>query len=39
MRILKLPDEILQMLEDKKITAGHARTLLSVNDPKEQIAG
>lgn len=38
MRILKLPDEILQMLEDKKITAGHARTLLSVNDPKEQIA-
>ncbi|NLB89346.1 MAG: ParB/RepB/Spo0J family partition protein [Syntrophomonadaceae bacterium] len=37
-RILKLPDEILQMLEDKKITAGHARTLLSINDPKEQIA-
>lgn len=36
-RILKLPDEVLQMLEDKKITAGHARTLLSINNPQEQI--
>lgn len=38
LRILNLPDEILQMLEDKIITAGHARTLLSIKDSNEQIA-
>lgn len=37
-RILKLPQEILQMLEDKKISAGHARTLLSIDNVQEQIA-
>lgn len=37
LRILNLPPEILQMLDDKLITPGHARTLLSVTDSQEQI--
>ncbi len=37
LRILNLPEEILQMLENKEITAGHARTLLSLPDKKEQL--
>ncbi len=37
LRILNLPSEILEMLENKKITAGHARTLLSVADSQEQL--
>ncbi|MCB5268107.1 MAG: ParB/RepB/Spo0J family partition protein, partial [Candidatus Cloacimonetes bacterium] len=30
MRLLKLPDEVLQMLADGQISAGHARSVLSV---------
>ncbi len=37
LRILNLPTEILKMLENKEITAGHARTLLSIADEKEQM--
>ncbi len=37
LRILTLPEEVLQMLEDKQLTPGHARTLLTVKDPLEQI--
>ncbi len=37
LRILNLPEEILQMIEAKQITAGHARTLLAIENPAEQI--
>ena len=33
MRILELPDEIKQMVEKKELTVGHARALLSAQDP------
>lgn len=38
LRILKLPDEILQMLEKGELNAGHVRPLLSLASAKEQIA-
>ncbi len=37
LRMLNLPLEIQQMLEDKLLTPGHARTLLTITDAKEQI--
>jgi ParB family chromosome partitioning protein len=37
MRILSLPDEILQMIEAGQLTAGHARTLLTLPDAKAQL--
>lgn len=33
MRLLDLPDEIKNMLENKEITVGHARVLLTAEDP------
>lgn len=37
MRILALPEEMLQAITDKKMTEGHARTLLMLSDrPEEQ---
>ena len=33
-RLLKLPDSVQAMLRDGKLTAGHARTLLSAADPE-----
>lgn len=36
LRILKLPDEMKGALRDNKITAGHARSLLSVVNPADQ---
>lgn len=36
-RLLKLPAEVKTALIDKKITAGHARAILVVNNPKDQI--
>lgn len=36
MRLLKLCDEVQQMLIDDMITAGHARALITVEDPKVQ---
>ena len=38
MRILALPEEMLQAITDKKISEGHARTLLMLTDrPEEQM--
>lgn len=36
LRILKLPTEIQSLLEQEKITFGHARALLGVSDPQLQ---
>ena len=36
LRLLKLPEPIQAALRDKKITMGHARALLSVNDTQVQ---
>jgi ParB family chromosome partitioning protein len=38
LRILNLPYSILEMIESGKISAGHARALLSLPGPKEQLA-
>ncbi len=37
MRLLNLPNEILQMLKDGEISAGHARALLAFNDVEAMI--
>ena len=37
LRLLNLNDEILDMLKEGKITSGHARALLSINDTDEQL--
>lgn len=36
MRLLKISDEVQQMLIDDMISTGHARTLLAIEDPEEQ---
>lgn len=38
LRLLNLSDEIIQMIEEKKITAGHARALLAIRNTREQMA-
>ena len=38
LRLLKLPAEIQVGLKDKRIDMGHARALLSVEDPEVQLA-
>lgn len=35
LRLISLPEEIRPMLEDGSLSAGHARALLSLDDPKE----
>ena len=35
-RLLKLPDEILKLIEEEKLSAGHGRALLMVADPAAQ---
>lgn len=37
LRILTLYPDVLKMVEDGKISAGHARTLVVVENPKEQL--
>lgn len=37
MRLLKLPEEVLKMVEDSVISAGHARALLALENGDEQI--
>ena len=37
-RTLSLPESILQLIEDKKISPGHARLLLSLSQAEQQIA-
>jgi ParB family chromosome partitioning protein len=38
LRILNLPPTILEMIESKQLSAGHARAILSLQGPKEQLA-
>ena len=38
MRLLSLPDELLALVEEGKLTAGHARALLSLKDTRQQLA-
>ena len=38
LRLLKLEDRVQEMLINNEISAGHARTLLSIADPETQIA-
>ena len=35
-RLLKLSEDVQQMINDDMITAGHARALISIEDPEEQ---
>ena len=37
MRLLELPDEVLAMLRDSKLSAGHARALLGLDDEDDVI--
>jgi len=37
LRLLKLPAEIQLGIREKKLTMGHARTLINIKDPKTQI--
>ena len=37
LRLLSLPDDILKYIEASELSAGHARALLSLDDPEEQI--
>ena len=36
-RLLRLQDAILDLIEEGKISAGHARALLAVDDPKDRL--
>lgn len=36
LRLLLLPESIISLVESNKISAGHARTLLAIDDPKKQ---
>lgn len=36
LRMLRLPEDIQKLVEEEKITVGHARALLGVNDPSVQ---
>ncbi|KUG02580.1 chromosome (plasmid) partitioning protein parb / stage 0 sporulation protein j [hydrocarbon metagenome] len=36
-RILGLPEEVLMLLEQRKLTAGHARALLAIGNVREQV--
>ena len=38
MRLLSLPDELLSLVEEGKLTAGHARALLTLKDTPQQLA-
>lgn len=38
LRLLDLPDEVLEMLKDEKITNGHARALLGLEKDEDMIA-
>lgn len=37
-RLLKLPEELKNYLDNGDLSAGHARALLTIDDPQEQIA-
>ncbi len=38
LRIIQLPEEVLQLLRKEQISLGHAKVLLTLEDPDEQIA-
>lgn len=38
MRLLKLPEEIQALLKSRKLSMGHARALLALQDPAQQLA-
>ncbi|MEO8560470.1 MAG: ParB/RepB/Spo0J family partition protein [bacterium] len=38
LRMLTLPNAVRQLIEDGRITAGHARALLPIKDPRRQLA-
>jgi ParB family transcriptional regulator, chromosome partitioning protein len=38
LRLLKLPKEIQQLVAEKRLSMGHARALLSIDDPQGQLA-
>ena len=35
MRLLQLPDDVLELLREEKLTAGHARALITTDNPSE----
>jgi len=37
LRLLQLPEEVLQMMHRGELTEGHARTLLSIDDEEERV--
>lgn len=37
LRLLKLPEPVLEMLKEEKLSSGHARALLSIEDPTFQM--
>src|SRR5918992_1924638 len=37
LRLLKLPDEVKQLIQERKLSEGHARALLALSDEKEQL--
>ncbi|MCL1793730.1 MAG: ParB/RepB/Spo0J family partition protein [Oscillospiraceae bacterium] len=37
LRLLSLPDEVVKYIEEGNLSSGHARTLLSLDDPEEQL--
>ena len=37
LRLLSLPDEVLKYIEEGEISSGHARALLSLDNPEDQI--
>lgn len=38
LRLLKLDDQVLNMLVEETISSGHARTLLALDDPEQQLS-
>jgi ParB family chromosome partitioning protein len=38
MRLLRLPDDVRQLIEEGNLSAGHGRALLTTEDPKQQKA-
>jgi ParB family chromosome partitioning protein len=37
LRLLKLPDEVKQLIQDRKLSEGHARALLGISEKAEQV--
>ena len=37
LRLLRLPQQVQELVQDKTLSTGHARTLLGISDPKQQL--